>query len=56
MEFSEGIAFGQIEGYIHLDNLIVLGGITKSSAIRRYNTLDDEHRRIIKECKYHPAV
>ena len=53
MEFLEGTLFGQLEGYIHLDNVIVLGGITKSSAIRRYHLLDEEHKRIAKECMYH---
>ena len=55
MEFLEGTAFGQLEGYIHLDDVILLGGIIKSSAIRRHHTLDDEQRRIVKECKYHPG-
>ena len=48
MEFSEGTLFDQIEGYIHLDNIIILGGITKSFALRRYHFLDEEHKRIVK--------
>ena len=41
VEFLEGTIFCLVEGFIHFDNVIDMGGIAKSFTIRRYNTLDE---------------
>lgn len=53
--FSDGTNFGFLDGFIHLNDVIIISNITKSSASRRYQTLGDEHKRLVRECKYHPG-
>lgn len=53
--FSEGTTFGYVDGFIHFDDVISLGEITKGSAMRRYNHLEDEFKRLVNPCKYHPG-
>ena len=55
-EFAKGTNFGLTEEFIHFDNVIIMGGIAKSSAISRYQSLEEEEaKRVLKECKYHPS-
>lgn len=52
--FAEGTTFGLVEGYIHFDDVVAMCELARSSAMRRYHSLEEDAKRELNECKYHP--
>ena len=52
--FAEGTTFGLVEGYIHFDDVVAMCELARSSAMRRYHSMEEDAKRELKDCKYHP--
>ena len=54
-DFTEGTNFGFSQGFLHLNDVITVSGISKSSGMRKFSVLHNDLKKVVGDCIHHPV-